>query len=180
MRYLAIFIWVSIVFVSFKSSAFAQMTVKNNFVKLGNGFVVETIPAEYVTVVGTTPEAFLKPNAEEWIVIPAVYDTVTETIIIEEGYSSLKMTPALYSGDGQLLKKATALVEDTPAVTTDVTLQVVKTPAKAVKRTIPNRYHPPTFRKRVKDEIYIVRNVQGVEIARYDDPAAFAAFVNGL
>ena len=180
MRYLVFSICVWIGLSSLQSTAFAQTPPENNLVTLGNGMIVETIPAKYVTIVGETPEEFLKPNAEEWIVIPAVYETVTETIILEEGFSSLKITPAIYSNDGVLLEKAVAIVEHIPPVTRDVSVQVVKTPAKAVKRTIPNRYHPPTLRQRVKDEIYIIRDEKGVEIQRYEDPSALVAFVNGL
>jgi len=129
-------------------------------------------------MLGETPPEYRERL--EWVTIPAVFEMVTETIIVQEAYPIVKVNPAHFAADGTLISKATAAIETVPALTKDVARRVVKTPARRVQRLIPNGYHAPTIRKRVAVETYIIRDETGAEIARYEDPVAFADFVNGL
>ena len=112
------------------------------------------------------------------MVIPATYETITETVILQEAYSTLKVSPPVYKSDGSVDITAKATVVEVPAITKEVKRRVQKTPPKVVKRLIPSMHTPRAFRKLTKNEIYIIRDSQGTELQRYDDPSKLVDYIN--
>jgi len=144
---------------------------------LGNGVFLEVEPAKFVTFVEETPEWMKQP---QWVTIPATFETINETITVQEAYSELKLTPATFADDGSLLQSAQASLIDIPTVTKTITRRVMKTPPRVVRRTVPNMYHPPTRRKKVREALYVFRDEAGTEIARYEDPLFAMRFIERL
>lgn len=169
---------INLLFWAQAASAQSKDTKAGELVNLGNGIFLEVVPPEYMTFLGETPEYY--KNSEEWVIIPATYETITKTIIIQEGYSELQVIPASIADDGSRLEPAKASLVEVPAITKAETHRVVRTPSRAVKRTIPNLYHPSTRRKKVSDAIYIFRDGSGIEVARYDDPLFAMRFIERL
>ena len=142
---------------------------------LGDGVVLEVVPPVFETI-----SEVRKEPSEEWVTIPAVFETINETVVIQEGYTELKVIPAILTDDGSRLEPAQASLVDIPAVTKKVTRRVVKIPAKVVKRTIPCLCTPQTMRRKVTETVYIFRDELGAEVARYDDPLFAMRFIERL
>jgi len=148
-------------------------------INLGHGIFLETTSPNYITVLEDPPD-YIKNGAEELVIVPATYETITETVVVQGAHSELKVTPAIISNDGSIQQKAAASLVNIPEVTKKVSRRVVKTPARAVKRVVPYLYTPRTVRKRVKDTIYIFRNQAGEEIKRYESPVDAMRYIEGL
>jgi len=146
---------------------------------LGNGIFLEVIAAKYVTVIADTPEG-VESSSEEWVVIPATFETITKTIVIQDPYFELQVTPVTLAEDGAVLQSAQASLIEIPAVTKTISRRVVKTPSRVVKRTIPSTYNPGTRRKKVSEAAYVFRDEKGTEIKRYEDPLFAMRFIEQL
>lgn len=141
---------------------------------IGNGLTLEIIPAEFATFV----EGYNSPRDIEWVLIPATYETIIETVIVKPAHKVLDLTPPLYDEAGVLKTPARAKVTEIAAVTREKRRRVVKTPARAVKRIIPVLDGHSIVRKQIKPETYIIRNKDGLIIRGFDDPVELANFLN--
>jgi len=146
---------------------------------LGHGIFLKTIPPKYITVVEDTPD-FIKNGSEELIVIPATYETITETVVVQDAYSELRVSPAIIADDGSILQPAVASLVDIPEVTRTVQHRVMKTSPRVIKRIVPYHYTPKTIRKKVSEAIFIFRNQAGEEIRRYENSADALHYIEGL
>ncbi|PHR55823.1 MAG: hypothetical protein COA43_14990 [Robiginitomaculum sp.] len=142
---------------------------------LGNGLYMETIPAKYGTFISSEKAPL---PTEEWVRIPAVYETMTKTITVNEAYTSIDIKSAKFNSDHSLKALARAELIVIPAVTQDVTQRVIKTHAKWQKRIIPSLYHPPTIRKQINPAHYIIRNKENEIVQEFSDIRALADFLN--
>lgn len=168
---------ISIILLFWAEAASAQSkdSKAGELVNLGNGFFLEVVPPVFETISEVREEP-----SEEWVTIPAVFETINETVVIQEGYTELKVIPAILTDGGSRLEPAQASLVDIPAVTKSVTRRVVKTPARVVKRTIPCLCTPQTKRRKVTETVYIFRDESGTEVARYDDPLFAMRFIERL
>jgi len=175
MRYFSNFLLLVLLFISLAPELYAQNNPEkvSTGIEIGNGLSVEILPATYVTVVLNSYEP-----TEQWVTIPATFETITETKVIQEAYSKLDISPPVYGNDGSIRIAAKAKISEVPAATIEVSKRIVKTPQRVVKRLVPCMCTPQTTRKRTKGEVYIIRNQNGVEIERYENPIKLAEFIN--
>jgi len=105
-------------------SVCAQDTLQKgaNIIEIGSGLFVETVPAVYITEEVGCPEKL----SEQWVVIPPVFETISETIIIQEAYSSLDIKPPVYNINGSTETAAVATKVDMPAITRELTRRSLK------------------------------------------------------
>ena len=149
----------------------------NKIMDLGNGLVLEIIPAEYVTVSDNT-RCLKLSNSIEWVTIPATYETVTETVIVQAGYTDVDVSPPVYNFDGSIQLFAKAQIKEIPAVTKQVTLRKVKTPARMVQRTQPVICTPQTRRKLLKSKSYKIKDKSGITLNHFENAESFAEYIN--
>ena len=85
-------------------------------------------PAVYETVTETvvTQEA-----STELVTVPATYETVTETVVVQEASTELVAIPATFDSPARVVERII------PAVTKQETRRVVRQPASTVERAIP-------------------------------------------
>jgi uncharacterized protein YggE len=87
-----------------------------------------SIPAVYETVSETV---VVQPASVEYVTIPPTYETVTETVTTQEASTELIVIPATAYSPARVEERVI------PAVTKQVSRRVVKTPASTVERIIP-------------------------------------------
>jgi len=148
---------------------------KSPIIEIGDGLSLETVPAEFVT---TWEEDTRPPPQPEWIIIPATYENIPETVTVQAAYTDIDIVPPVYNPDGSMQSPVRAALKEVPAVTREITRRVVKTPSRVEKRVIPDMYHPPLVRKRIKAKSYIIRDQSGAELHRYDNAEELAHFQN--
>ena len=157
---------------------FAQVETPDTqaLIPLENGYFLEVIPAKYVTVLGRAEEPEEQPL--EWITIPAVFETVTETKIVQDAFMDIDITPAVSAEDGTVIEAAKLAMKEVPAVTREVSRRVVKTPARRVQRKMPALCNlPQSRRERVTSKIYVLYDADKSELARYENVADFMAAI---
>lgn len=155
------------------SSAGEVHSKRTRYTDIGHGLTLETIPAEF--------ETFMEdhvPREAEWILIPATYETIIETVTVKPAYKTLELTPPIYDEAGALKTPAKAKITEIAAVTREKRHRVVKTPARPVKRVIPVLDGHSFVRKQIKPETYIIRNKDGLIVRGFDDPVDVANFLN--
>lgn len=165
-----------VLFSAYIASAQSEGFESEGMLNLGGGLFLEVVPPEYETVTVDRQE---EPS-EEWVTIPAVFETISETVVIQEGYIYLKVIPAILDDDGSRLEPAQASLIDIPPVTKTVSRRVVKVPARVVKRTVPCMCTPQTRRRKINEAVYVFWDEAGAEIARYDDPLFAMRFIERL
>jgi len=122
---------------------------------LPQGWTLKVIPPEYKVV----EEEVVVTEGDEWVTIPPeykwvdgeiegyeihqplphiitklpIYETITETVIVHEGYTRLSVSSQIIN-DKSSTKISTKVVEEhVPAVTKEVHRRVIKTPAEPVE-----------------------------------------------
>lgn len=177
MRWLVNTVFFTFFSLGFVSCASSQGAVSkaSDVVEIGNGLFLETVPARFITMKFDNDAS---KKELEWVVIPAVYESITETIILKAAFNKLELTPPVYDIDGTTLKPAKAILKEIPAVTKEVTRRIVKIPPKVVKRIVPILDGELTTRKKIKAQTFIIRDNTGKTLKRYDDPAKVAKYIN--
>lgn len=177
MRFLTYLIFLTFVFQAHLMQASAQSLIVDGTetVEIGNGLFVDILPAKFKTMVSDDPGPSSEPD---WVIIPATYETIIETIIIQEAYKDVEIFPPTYALNGSMTTPAIAILQEVPAITKQIERRVVKTPSRVVKRVIPHLYHPPIIRRKIEDEIYIVKDSKGKELQRFKEASAFADYMN--
>ena len=171
-----LFIYICLV-LGFAQAACAQSAeAVPELIPLEGGYFLEISPAQYEIRQAELPD-HLKNRPKEWITIPAVFETITETIIVQDAYTDLKVVPAVRSDDGAVLKAAELSLEPVPAVTRKVTRRVVKTPARQVFMRVPQMISFRAERVRVSEKAYILLDAEQVEIGRFETPEALLAAI---
>lgn len=157
-------------FLGFAQAAYAQNAPENRgeLIPLENGYFLEIIPAKYVTRTKTPDN--IKNRPKEWILIPATYEMINETIVVQDAYSVLDVVPAVRAENGQVIQAAKLSLKEIPAVTREVTRRVVKTPAKPVYMQMPGTWRDQTVREEISEASYILFDDAQVEIARFNAP----------
>ena len=179
MKYIILLIILLFSVLSASAQSITETDDTGVIVNLGNGIFLETISPKYITSLEDPPD-YIKNGVEEWVVIPATFETITETVVVEDAHSELKVTPAIIADDGSIRQPAAASLIEMPAVTRVVKHRVVKTPSRVEKRVVPYLYTPPTVRKKVSEAIFIFRDQLGVEIKRFENPADAMRYIEGL
>ena len=146
-------------------------------IDIGNALILEISPAKYETYIDNS---YCKTfdNKTEWVTIPAVFETITETVIVQKAYTDVEVSPPAYNIDGSIDTAAKAELIEIPAVTRQVTRRVVKTPARQVQRTIPNMCHPGTARRLVKPKTFTIKEEWGTVLEQFETPEALADYLN--
>jgi len=171
-------ICVSVLTLVFLPEAHAQNNLSPlpNIIEIGDGLSVETVPAKYITV---AKQSDVPPPQKEWVIIPATFETVTETVIVQKADSTLEITPPVYGQDGTGVIPSSARVENVPAVIKQHSRRVVKTPARRVQRLVPVMCNlTRTERKLVKAESYIVRDETGGALKLFETSSEIADYIN--
>ena len=148
-------------------------------IDIGNALILEISPAKYETYIDNSSCDALAKNTTEWVTIPAVFETITEPVIVQKAYTDVKVSPPAYKTDGSIETAAKAELIEIPAVTRQVSRRVVKIPARQVKRTIPNMCHPSTARRLVKPKSFTIKEEWGTVLYHFDTPEALADYLNG-
>jgi hypothetical protein len=130
---------------------------------IGEGWSIELLPADYVTVLGeitVSPpaggiELISIPAEYEWIkdhnedltgepimthqlvTIPAEYETMTETVVVKPENTDYYLTDATYNTDGSINTPKIVKARHRPAETRQEERRVVKVPKRTVERMVP-------------------------------------------
>ena len=146
-------------------------------IDIGDALILEISPARYETYIDNS---YCKTfdNKTEWVTIPAVFETITETVIVQKAYTDVEVSPPAYNIDGSIDTAAKAELIEIPAVTRQVSRRVVKIPARQVKRTIPNMCHPSAARRLVKPKTFTIKEEWGTVLYHFETPEALADYLN--
>lgn len=87
-----------------------------------------SVPATFETVNETV---VVQPASVEYVSIPPVYETVTETVVVQEASTELVVIPATAYSPARTTERTV------PAKTSTVNRRVIRTPASTVERTVP-------------------------------------------
>ena len=99
--------------------------------KIG-GLTLEEVPA----VTGDRT----KETTVEYIEIPAEYETVTETVVVQEATTELVTIPPTFNPDGTIATPARTTERTIPSVSKTETRRRIKTPARTVERIVSPKY----------------------------------------
>ena len=152
-----------------------------------NHLEIETIDIGHARVLEIHPPKFYaySDNSRcealagiEWITIPAVFEIITETVIVQHGYTDVEVSPPVYTIDGAIKTAAKANLIEIPAVTKEVSRRVVKTPARQVKRIVPALCTPQTRRRLVDPRTYKIKDKSGEILDQFETPEALADYLN--
>ena len=159
----------------------AQSSPNSNIktIDIGNALILEINPEKYETYVDSSYCDELHKNTFEWVTIPAVTENRNETLIVQDAYTDVKVSPPVYNADGSMETAAKADLIEIAAVTKQVTRRVIITPARQVKRKIPNMCHPSTARRLVKPKSFTIKEEWGTVLYHFDTPEALADYLNG-
>ena len=172
MRYL---IYLSL---SFLIMAPAWSQAQDASIDIGGGLVLEIIPAQFENVQDTSCSDRLAQSPIEWVVVPATFESITETVIVQEAYTDVEVTPIIYNSDGSVKTAAKAKMIEIPAVSKQVTRRVMKTPSKIVQRIVPNTCSFRMKRRLKKSTAYQIKDKSGTTINHFENPESFAEYLN--
>ena len=148
-------------------------------IDIGNALVLEISPEKFESYIDNSSCDTYAKNAVEWVTIPAVFETITETLVVQKAYTDVKVSPAAYKADGSIETAAKAELIEIPAVTKQVTRRVIITPARQVKRLIPNLCHHDIVRRLVTPKSFTIKEEWGTVLYHFDTPEALADYLNG-
>ena len=164
---------------SLASAATAQSVPSDTqaLVPLENGYFLDVIPAKYITV--SKSKVDVEDQPLEWVTIPAVFETITETEIVQDGYTDLNITPAIFAQDGSVVETAKLAMKEVPAIRKQVSRRVVKIPARRVQRQAAPLCNLPQIRRElVTPKTYVLYDTAQVELARYENAAELMAAIH--
>lgn len=159
------------------SAAQEANDTRSQTMDIGNELVLEITPAKYENVTDNTRCLELH-NAIEWVVIPATFETITETRVVQAGYTDVEIEPPVYNFDGSIQVSAKAKMIEVPAATKQVTRRVVKTPSRVVQRTQPAICGPEMRRKQLKSKSYKIKDKSGITVNHFENAESFADYLN--
>ena len=120
-------------------------TVKETVVVQEASTELVTIPGEYEWVDGE-----IEGSTTEIVTVPAEYETVTETIVVQNASTELVSIPPSYQTVQEtIVLQPEYIAKDgsvVPAITEEISRQVVKTPARTTERAIPAKTSTVTRR----------------------------------
>ena len=148
-------------------------------IDIGNALILEINPEKYETYVDSSYCDELHKNTFEWVTIPAVTENRNETLIVQDAYTDVKVSPPVYNADGSMETAAKADLIEIAAVTKQVTRRVIITPARQVKRLIPNLCHHDIARRLVTPKSFTIKDKFGVILNQFETPEALADYLNG-
>ncbi|MGB0907732.1 MAG: hypothetical protein ACPGVT_09575 [Maricaulaceae bacterium] len=163
-------------FFSIAIPSFASSNVTHKIQDIGGGLSLITVLPVFETVRDET--SCPKFPKEEWVEVPAVYETYMDTEVAQYAYRTLDVTPPEYDGAGRLKNLAKAEWKDIPAVTREVPRHRVKTPATVKKRVIPSVCKTVTKRVMKSPTVYLIKTDLGIIIQSYSDQEDLADFLN--
>ena len=172
MRYL---IYLSL---SFLIMAPAWSQAQDASIDIGDGLVLEVIPSQYETVQDTSCSDRHAQSPTEWVVVPATFESITETVIVQEAYTDVKITPIIYNSNGSVKTAAKAKMIEIPAVSKQVTRRVIKTPSKIVQRILPNTCSFRMKRRLKKSKSYKIKDKSGITLNHFENAESLAEFLN--
>ena len=147
-------------------------------IDIGNALILEISPAKYESYRDNSNCERIRQNSTEWVTIPAVFENITETVIIQKGYTDVKVSPPVYKIDGSIKTAAKAELIEIPAVTKKVSRRKIITPARQVKRAIPLLCTPDTKRRLVKPQTFTIKEEWGTVLEHFETPEALADYLN--
>jgi len=147
-------------------------------IDLGNALILEINPEKYETYFDSSYCDELHKNTFEWVTIPAVTENRNETLIVQDAYTDVKVSPPVYNADGSMETAAKADLIEIAAVTKQVTRRVIITPARQVKRLIPNLCHHDIARRLVTPKSFTIKDKFGVILNQFETPEALADYLN--
>lgn len=162
----------------------ANSSESNKLQHLGGGLYLELIPAKYMTVIETIVATETIPNScghyrtPEWTTKAAVFEVVTETIIVEPARNEIEVLPPIYNDQGAMITPARAELTLIPAKLKEVERRILIEPAKPVRRVIPSMCTPRPKRVLDTPEVYMIKNEAGETVDTFFNKETFAAFLN--
>jgi len=144
---------------------------------IGDGLVLVQTPPQYKTIADNTRcEPLL--NAIERGATPAISETKTETIIIQEGSVEVAVTPIKYKRDGSVRTAAKVRISKIPSVSKQVTYPAVVTPSGDAQRESSVRCRPIPRRVIWTPATYRIKDKSGATIKDFETAEALAEYIN--
>lgn len=144
---------------------------------IGDGLILVNTPPKYKTIADNTRcEQLL--SAIEQGVTPDIYETKTETVIVQEGSFEVAVTPIKYKRDGSVKTAAKVRIARIPSVTKQVTYPAVKTSSGDVQRKPSVRCKPIIRRVIWTPATYKIKDKSGVTIKDFETAEALANYIN--
>lgn len=195
---------------------------------IGEGWSIDLLPAKYENITETlkvgdpiSPPLKTIPPEYEWIkedsedlngeavmtltfvTLPAEYETVTETVIVEAAKTKYYLSDTIYNSEGRVVTPRRVKRWLIPAVTEERERRVVKTPERTVERIIPldkrKGYRRvvktpartvevklPSISRTITSKVeaqpwrFIIKNPDGQIAHSFDDFEALTAFTDSL
>ena len=141
------------------------------------GLTLEEIPGVYETVEETV---VVQEASTELITIPATFETVTETVVIQEASTETVNIPATFNSNGTVLTPARTQERAIPAITKQVTRRVLKTPARTAERV--KSAVPRTVQRQalITPPKYYLRDENGQVVREFANRDAFEIYKANL
>lgn len=144
---------------------------------IGDGLVLVHTPPEFKTIADNTRCKQLL-NAIERGAIPVTSETKTETVIVQEGFFEVAVTPVKYKKDGSVKTAAKVRIARIPSVSKQVTYPAVKTPFGDRPRKSSVRCKPIIRRVIWTPATYKIQDKSGATIKDFETAQALAAYIN--
>ena len=151
--------------------------VQDRSIDIGDGLVLEIIHREFKTITDNTRCVGLL-NAIERGEIPVTSETKTETVIVQEGFTSVAVKPIIYKSNGSVKTEAKATLYITPAVTKQVMPPKVIAPSEEMRRKPSVICKPLTRRIISNPPSYKIKNKSGATIKHFETAKALAEYIN--
>jgi len=100
------------------------------------------IPAKFKWVDGEIEGFTVHHPLPPVIMKPPIYETVTETLVVQKAYTTVSIKPETLNTDGSIIENLKVIEEHVPAVTKQVSRRVIKTPAEP--------FGPAEYAKRIE------------------------------
>jgi len=144
---------------------------------IGDGLVLEQTPNRFGTITETSRcEQLL--NETEQDVIFATSETITETVILQEGSFEVAVMPIKYNKNGSVKTAAKVRLRRIPSISKQVTYSVVKTPSGEVQIKSSGRCKPISRRIITTPATYKIKDKSGVTIKDFETAEALAEYIN--
>lgn len=151
--------------------------VRDKSIDIGDGVVLEIIPGKFKTVADNTRCVQLR-DAIARGEIPDTSENKTETVILQEGFMDVAVTPVKYKFNGSVKTAAKAKLIIIPEVNKQVIRPVFKTPSEDVQRR-PSVKCKPTKRRIISNpKSYKIKDKSGATIEHFESAEALVEYIN--
>ena len=153
--------------------------------QLAGGYTMEIVPGEYVSIPAeyetVTETVVVQEASGQLITTPPEFETVTETILVMEGFTETVIIPPTYNADGTIATRVRTEERDVPPVYKTISRRRVKKPAGTEERVVPPVTKMQTRRvkkpaRTVQTQKFILRKPDGSVVREFASAEEYAQY----